>query len=385
MQAQRRKKEAQINEWQRRNNFCRAVTFGPIFICSCCHRRLFENGVTKITEKFKEKLNGTKNVPYSTVIPPEQERYVRIVLDGSSTLSGFYICHTCKGSLLKGKLPAMAVQNGLQLTKLDDDCQLTELENNLIAQVINFQYIYQLPKSRWGATKKQMISVPVSQDTVRETIEQLPRLPKDAGLIAVDLKRKMGYSNSHKKEMIDPEKIMRVLQILKESGHPYYQFCDDFNSDAYKDRCREEDKQGYDLLFDLDKLSINDSDNLMNSEVIESDDDDEEEEVDTLAEALDLNPEEYDIHKEIVRIRWDFNEENNCIIEIFKERGQYIRVTITPEGEEEIAATEIGNERDLLHEVNFILKTLDMKVLQMTRARENGNPHPGVLVHHAYI
>ena len=35
----------------RRNNFCRAVIFGPIFICSCCRRRLYENGVTKITSK----------------------------------------------------------------------------------------------------------------------------------------------------------------------------------------------------------------------------------------------------------------------------------------------------------------------------------------------
>ena len=51
-QAQRRKKEAQIDERQRRYNFFRAVIFGPIFICSCCHRRLYENGVTMITEQF---------------------------------------------------------------------------------------------------------------------------------------------------------------------------------------------------------------------------------------------------------------------------------------------------------------------------------------------
>ena len=50
--------------------------------------------------------------------------------------------------------------------------------------------LQQLPKSRWGATKKQMISVPVIPDTVRETVEQLLRLPKDAGMIPVNLKRK---------------------------------------------------------------------------------------------------------------------------------------------------------------------------------------------------
>ena len=35
-------------------NFNNSVIFGPIFICSCCHRKLFENGVTKITADFKE-------------------------------------------------------------------------------------------------------------------------------------------------------------------------------------------------------------------------------------------------------------------------------------------------------------------------------------------
>ena len=257
---EKQRKEAKVDERQRRKNFCRAVAFGPIFICSCCHRRLFENGVTKITDHFKEKIDQMNKVPYSTVIPAGQERYVRIILDGSSQLSGFYICHTCKGSLLKGKLPAMAVQNGLHLTKLPDDCQLTELENNLIAQNINFQYIYQLPKSRWGATKKQMISVPVSQDVVLDTINQLPRLPKDAGLIPVNLKRKMEYQNPHKKELIDPEKILRVLKILKESDNPYYQFCDDLNIDSYKEKCREQDKEGYKLLFEAEKICENSSD-----------------------------------------------------------------------------------------------------------------------------
>ena len=38
------------DEKVRRNNFCRAVTFGPIFIFSCCRRRLYKNGVTKIME-----------------------------------------------------------------------------------------------------------------------------------------------------------------------------------------------------------------------------------------------------------------------------------------------------------------------------------------------
>ena len=152
-QNQRMRKQDQVDATTRICNFRRAVLFGPIFICSCCHRKLFENGVTKITEKFKDKLNTMNKQPYSKVIPSEQEVHIDIMLNGSTSLSGLYICHTCKSSLLNGKLPAMAVQNGLQLSDLSEDNQLTDLENNLITQIINFQYIYQLPNSRWGATK----------------------------------------------------------------------------------------------------------------------------------------------------------------------------------------------------------------------------------------
>ena len=155
---------------------------------------------------------------YRSIVPESQEIEVKIIFNGSTDLSGLYICHSCRQTLLKGKMPAMAVQNGLQLTNLDSDLQLTELENNLIAQMINFQYIFQLPKSRWGGTKKQMISVPVSQETVQETVNQLPRLPKDAELVPVNLKRKMEYKNSHKTEFINPEKVLKVLQILKTSA-----------------------------------------------------------------------------------------------------------------------------------------------------------------------
>ena len=62
---ERQRKEEKVDEKQRRKNFCRAVIFGPIFICSCCHRRLFENGVTKITDQFNPISHGVKEDPLS--------------------------------------------------------------------------------------------------------------------------------------------------------------------------------------------------------------------------------------------------------------------------------------------------------------------------------
>ena len=208
---------------------------GPIFICSCCKRKLFKNGVTKINERFREIINSKKQGLFELIIP--RQVHIKIILDGSDDLSGYYICHTCKSSLSQGKCPSMAETNGLILSKLHEDCHLTELENNLIAQIINFQYIYFLQKSRWAATKKQMISVPVIPETISETMNQLPRLPKEAGLLPIQLKRKKAYEGSHKTELIDPDKINRVMALLKISGNKYYQF--HYNQEEYKTKCKE--------------------------------------------------------------------------------------------------------------------------------------------------
>ena len=47
------------------------------------------------------------------------------------------------------------------------------------------------------------------------------------------------------------------------SGHPYYQFYDDFNT--YQKRCWTNDKDGHNLLFERDTLE----ENLVNEEQIE--------------------------------------------------------------------------------------------------------------------
>ena len=117
--------------------------------------------------------------------------------------------------MLAGKMPAMAFVNGLMLTPIRQDCILTEFENNLIALNINFQYIFRLRKSRWAATKKQMITIPFDQEDVLNTTHQLPRLPSDAGLIPVGLKRKKGYKHCHKKEYIDSNRIFKALDYIK--------------------------------------------------------------------------------------------------------------------------------------------------------------------------
>ena len=249
-QKYRKIKDQNVNELERRRRFHGAVLFGPIFICSCCHRKMYENGVTKLTCESEINFDKTKTGFYRSCIP--KDILVKINLNGTIEKTGYYICHTCKSSMKIGKIPSMSVNNGLRIVNIEQNCHLTELENNLIAQNINFQYIFCLQKSRWGATKKQMISVPVTQETVLNTVQQLPRIPREAGLVEVKLKRKKIYEGCHKKEYVDPLKIFKVLEILRKSGHPYYQFYGDLNE--YEKRCKEQDFDGHKLLFD--KLEI---------------------------------------------------------------------------------------------------------------------------------
>ena len=113
--------------------------------------------------------------------------------------------------MMNGKMPAMSVKNGLQLVNLDEtSLKLSEIENNLIAQNIVFQKIFLLPKSRMSAVKDRLVNVPVGPEDIANTIKNIPRTPKEAGLIQVKLKRKLEYTNFHKHEYIDPRQIFQT-------------------------------------------------------------------------------------------------------------------------------------------------------------------------------
>jgi hypothetical protein len=116
-----------------------------------------------------------------------------------------------------------------------------------------------------------MISVPVPHASVLNTIGQLPRIPKEAGLIPVQLKRKNEYKGYHRKELIDPHKILRFLDFLKKSGHPDYQFYSDL--DEYKKRCEDQHTNGHNLIF-----SNPDDNKISSNEDTDSDDTEEEKE-----------------------------------------------------------------------------------------------------------
>ena len=189
--------------------------YNAIFTCCCCQRNLFECNVSKLTPNFISAIETKKPGIFESAIELDFENEPITVNINGEKLP--YICHACKNHLKKGKLPPMSAKNGLKIPDHDPELELTELEGNLIAKSIVFMKIFQLPKSRWTALKDRIINVPINNDDIVNTMTNLPRTPNEAGLIEVDLKRKVEYKNSHTRQLIDPKKCFNMLELLKKS------------------------------------------------------------------------------------------------------------------------------------------------------------------------
>ena len=157
--------KATFSRLDRLNFFKHAVKFGAICVCSCCNQRLFEYGVSAITEKCRELIRAKKLTLYNET--------VKEVVQNINGQIASYICHTCKRTLMKGKIPSMSVCNGLSLRDINDpDLKLSEIESNLIAQNIIFQKIFLLPKSKMSAVKDRLVNVPVGPSDVINTVKK---------------------------------------------------------------------------------------------------------------------------------------------------------------------------------------------------------------------
>ena len=179
--------------------------YNAIFICTCCQQRMFHSNVRLYTNGLEDEINKIKPGLIQDCIEATIPTYVNGKVE-------IYICLTCVRHMKKKKVPPMSAMNGLQLAESDkmienQGLKLSELEGALIAKSIIFQKIFQLPKSRWTALKDKLINIQINDEDILNTLEQMPRTPKDAGLIGVALKRKKVYKNTHKHQLIDPDKL----------------------------------------------------------------------------------------------------------------------------------------------------------------------------------
>ena len=60
-------------------------------------------------------------------------------------------------------------------------------------------------------------------EDIEKTVTSLPRLPNEAELVVVKLKRKMSLKGAYAEAFISPAKVIAAVEKLKELGNPHYQ------------------------------------------------------------------------------------------------------------------------------------------------------------------
>ena len=236
---QNQRKEEVTTQWDMIRKFWRDTEDGWSYSCVCCHKLKFDNQVVEFEEPLISRI-GQQWIEEAIGDPdPRQERRGK-----------YYICHYCKNKLLQDKMPPISHKNSLDLVDLEPypELKTTPLENSLISKNLLFQKIVQLPKSRWSATKDKIVNVPINDQDIVDTMEMLPRTPDEAGLVCIELKRKLEYKNTHRAEYISVSKVEKALDTLYDLGHPHYQFVGYMA--GFEERCKKEEP-----LLRFDRLS----------------------------------------------------------------------------------------------------------------------------------
>ena len=190
------------------NNFKAECRKQPIYICTSCHRLLWENGVQKFqTNKYDNIVAEVKNVVLS-------DKYRISSADGS-----IYICHNCHKTLKSGRIPAQSKANLMDLEEIPDELKdLNNLELHIICKRILFMKLVKLPRGKQKGIKGAAVNVPAD---LGPACCLLPRIPTDAHIISLKLKRKLQYKQAYLHDTIRPEKVITALQYLKNNNPQY--------------------------------------------------------------------------------------------------------------------------------------------------------------------
>ena len=176
----------------KRKVFKDSIRNGPIFGSVSCHRLCFNNSVIGLLPKFVDSLEECHPGIFQKAIG---------ALDPVKPVKGkHYLCLTCKKYIFKGKVPPMSHKNKLEVFDAADygELFLSELEQCMIARTILFMKMHQKPKSTMAGVNDRLVNVPVFEEDIQNTIGLLPRTPKEAGIVAIKLKRKKEYTNVYK-------------------------------------------------------------------------------------------------------------------------------------------------------------------------------------------
>ena len=274
----RNRKESDKKRYKRRAgtkitrlcNFRKQVRYGPVYPCITCHQLMFRHQVMEFTEdvqnflrdKCSETLVGnTISCPpdsfFMTITEEkigEENEFDRITMvsGGSESERRCFLCKVCYGHLKKGVPPPKAAANYLKAVYVPEDVKLSSyLEEALLARTLLFMKIFSLKSSLMPAIKDKCVVIPIDCVDVLNTVQSLPRLPSESGIIDIQWKRRMGQKNAHLQAKVEPARIFRALDFLRASGNEHY--VDTSSREEYEARCLVEDPDGYNLLFGNDE------------------------------------------------------------------------------------------------------------------------------------
>ena len=179
----------------------------PCYVCTCCHRMLFQKSVRVLNLSLYDRKDEVVNSCLS-------DRLRRKMPNGRE-----WICSTCHKDLCKGEVPVQSAFNGLELEEVPPVIkELTSLEVRCISLRLPFMKLSTLRKGGQGKIIGPCVNVPSSLEQIT-TI--LPRMPEDIHLILLKLKRKLKFKSHHIFDFIRPHKVTAALAWLK-ANHPHY-------------------------------------------------------------------------------------------------------------------------------------------------------------------
>ena len=122
-----------------------------------------------------------------------------LVLAEKHRISGtdglIYICHSCHKTLQSGTLPAQSKANYMHLEKIPDELKdLNNLKLHTICKRILCMKLVKLPCGKQKGIKGAAVNVPAELAPV---CQLLPRIPTDAHIISLKLKRKLEYKQAY--------------------------------------------------------------------------------------------------------------------------------------------------------------------------------------------
>ena len=216
----------------------------PVYVCTSCHRLLWKKGVQRFNMNNYNKIDSeVRNLVLA-------EKY-RISSPNGST----YICHSCHNTLKSGTVPAKSKANFMDLEEIPDELNdLNNLELHTISKRILFMKLVKLPRGKQKGIKGAAVNVPAD---LGPACNLLPRIPTNAHIISLKLKRKLEYKQAYLHDTIRPEKVITALRYLKNHNPLYADI--DINEDWIQ-TWQELDQELYNGVFDIEENCENNED-----------------------------------------------------------------------------------------------------------------------------